>query len=262
MATSNSQTKLKLAATMLFLAAAGIAFADVTTNKIFAARAESGFHSTQTRFQSDENNSTNAWQFARACFDFADFATNDTGRAALAKQGIAACRRIIAREPKIAAAHYYLAMNLGQLARTELLGALKLVKEMELEFRTAASLDARFDHAGPERNLGLLHREAPGWPASVGSKRKARTFLEQAVKLAPDYPENHLNLIESYLKWKEPDHAKLELNALDSLWSKAQTNFTGEKWEQSWADWSSRRDDARKKIGAASESAKPSKNSR
>ena len=65
-------------------------------------------------------------------------------------------------------------MNLGQLARTELLGALKLVKEMEREFKTAADLDKQFDYAGPERCLGLLYRDAPGWPASIGSRRKAR----------------------------------------------------------------------------------------
>ncbi len=76
--------------------------------------------------------------------------------------------------PNSAPAHYYLAMNLGQLARTEFLGALKLVREMEREFKTAAELDAQFDFAGPERSLGLLYRDAPGWPVSIGSKRKAR----------------------------------------------------------------------------------------
>ena len=47
------------------------------------------------------------------------------------------------------AGHYYLAMNLGQLARTEMIGALKIVKEMENEFEIAADIDPRFDHAGP-----------------------------------------------------------------------------------------------------------------
>jgi len=233
---------------MLFLATAGIAFADVTTNNVFGARAEAEFFQAQKQFRSDTNNSANAWQFARTCFDFADFATNDAERAAIAGDGIAACRQLIAHEPKSAPAHYYLGMNLGQLARTELIGALELVREMEREFKTTASLDKHFDYAGPERNLGLLYREAPGWPASIGDKRKARSFLEQAVKLAPDYPENILNLAESYLTWNEPDHANKELNALDSIWSKAQTNFTGEAWEQGWADWSTRRDDLRRKL--------------
>jgi hypothetical protein len=36
------------------------------------------------------------------------------------------------------------------------------------------------------------------------------------------------------------------LKTLDTLWPSAQTNFTGEAWERSWNDWSTRRDAARK----------------
>lgn len=263
MATFNSRpgrpTSLKLAVAGLFLLTGFLLVAGEDQKKIFAARAETEFHLTQMLFQSDPSNATNAWQFARASYDFADFATDDVERATIAVQGIAACRQLVARAPKIAAAHYYLAMNLGQLARTELLGALKLVREMERDLKTAADLDTQFDFAGPERNLGLLYRDAPGWPASIGSKRKAKTCLEQALKIAPDYPENHLNLVESYLKWRESDAAKLELAALDSLWPKAQTNFTGVAWEQSWDDWTTRRDAARKKLEDISAPVKPPK---
>ena len=258
MATLNSEAgyaiKWKFAAA-IFLAAGGTVLADSANagqNKIFAARAETEFHRAQIQLQSNTNDATAAWQFARACFDLADAATNDTERAALARQGIAVCRPLIAREPQSAPGHYYLGMNLAQRARTELLGALKTVKEMEREFKTTADLDEAFDHAGPARNLGLLYRDAPGWPASIGNKRKARAFLEQAAKLAPDDPENSLNLLESYLRWKDHDNAAGELKRLDALWPKAQTNFTGAAWEQSWGDWSMRRDAAREKIGAIS----------
>jgi tetratricopeptide (TPR) repeat protein len=246
------RTKCKLAAAIFFLFAAAILFADDAPNKKFAARDEAAFQRTQTQFQADPENPTNAWRFAAACYDFADFATNDTQRAAIALQGIAACRQLIARDPKSAPAHYYLGMNLGQLARTELLGALSLVKEMEREFKTAEALDEHFDHAGTAHNLGLLYRDAPGWPASIGNKRKARDWLEHAVKLDPDYPENHLTLAESYLQWDDADRAKLELNALDSVWSKAQTNFAGAAWEQSWDAWSTRRADVRRKLAEIS----------
>jgi hypothetical protein len=251
MATLNSEpgraTKWIFAAGILILTA-GIILANEAQWKASAAFAGSEFQRAQTRFQSDTKNPTNAWQFARAAFDFAEFSTNDTQRADLARQGIAACRALVARDPKIAAGHYYLAMNLGQLARTEFLGALRLVREMEREFQTAAALDARLDHAGPERNLGLLYREAPGWPVSIGSKRKSRPFSEQAVQLTPDYPENHLNLIESYLKWDEPVAAKKELHALDVIWPAARTNLTGEKWAHSWDNWSMRRDAAHQQL--------------
>jgi predicted Zn-dependent protease len=92
-----------------------------------------------------------------------------------------------------------------------------------------------------------LYLQAPTI-GSIGSKRKAREFLERAARLAPDYPENHLNLAEAFLQWNEPDHAKVELNALAAGWSKAQTDFTGEAWAQSWDDWSRRRAAAEKNL--------------
>lgn len=225
-------------------------WADEAQRKLFTARAGAEFQHAQARFRADPANPTNAWQFARAAFDFAEFSTTDAARAALANQAIAACRQLLARDPKSAAAHYYLAMNLGQLARTEFLGALKLVKEMEREFKRAGELDARFDYAGPERNLGLLHRDAPGWPASIGNQRSARYYSEQAARLAPEYPANHLNLVETYLLWDERAAAQRELQALDALWPAARTNLTGERWEPNWSDWSARRNAARQKISA------------
>jgi tetratricopeptide (TPR) repeat protein len=256
MATFNSKprraAKGRLAA-VFFILAGGIMLASEEQTKNSAAFAKKEFGRAQIQFQSDAKNPTNAWQFARAAFDFAEFSTNDTERAALANQGIAACRPLVAREPKLAAGHYYLAMNLGQLARTEYLGALALVKEMEPEFQKAGELDPQLDHAGPKRNLGLLYRDAPGWPVSIGNPSKAQSLLKQAVKLAPDFPENHLHLIESYLKWNETDDAKRDLRVLDAIWPAARTNLTGAKWEQSWDNWSTRRDAARKKLLATPE---------
>jgi hypothetical protein len=266
MATFNSAPshapKCKLAATIVILAAMGIAFAGEALNKIFAARAEAEFHRAQIEFQSNTNVSATAWEFARACFDFADFATNDAERVVIARQGIAACRQLIVREPESAPAHYYLAMDLGQLALTKTLGALKIVREIEHEFKTAAGLDEHFDYAGPERSLGLLYRDAPGWPVSIGSRYKARQWLERAAELAPHYPENHLNLVESYLQWHDQTSANRELEALDMLWPGARTNFVGEAWERSWDDWSVRRDAARKRLGEISRPLNSPKNNR
>ena len=77
--------------------------------------------------------------------------------------------RRIARESNSAPAHYYLGMNLGQLARTKGLAALRLVSQMEHEFTRARELDEQLDWAGPDRNLGLLYRDAPAI-GSVGSR--------------------------------------------------------------------------------------------
>src|SRR6185369_16884080 len=163
----------------------------------------------------------------------AEYATNATERVIIADQGIAACRRLLARNSNSGPGHYYLAMNLGQVACTKSLGALKLVDEMEREFKAARQLDEHLDFAGPDRNLGMLYYKAPAF-ASVGSRSKARLHLQRAVEVSPDYPGNRLNLIDAYLKWADNNGATRELKALEKLWPKARTNLTGEAWAESW----------------------------
>jgi hypothetical protein len=206
----------------------------------FLKRAERNYRQARERYQANTNDSEAAWQFGRACFDRADLARDDDERESIAKEGIAACRQVTAREPKLAAGHYYLAMTLGQLAQTKSLGALRLVGEMEREFKTARELDGKWDYAGPDRNLGLLYLEAPGWPASIGSRSNARKHLARAVELAPDYPENRLCLLEAFLKWEDRKNLPRELKATGDLLSRARKEFSGETWEQSWEDWDKR----------------------
>ncbi len=138
-------------------------------------------------------------------------------------------------------------MNLGQLARTKSLGALKLVGEMEREFLSARGLDDQFDYAGPDRNLGLLYRDAPVI-GSVGSRSKARKHLQRAVEVAPAYPENRLNLIEACLKWGDRPGASRELKALEEAWPRARRELAGQNYTDSWADWEARLKNARKKT--------------
>ena len=213
----------------------------------FAARAREMFAAAQKRLGAEPTNAVAAWEFARACYDCAEYATNNTERALLAKQGITTCRRALTLDAGSAPAHYYLGMNLGQLARTKSLGALRIVDEMEREFKAARQLDEHFDFAGPDRNLGLLYLQAPAF-ASVGSRSKARQHLQRAAQLAPDFPENRLNLAEAYLKWADTDRAARELKTLDKLWPIAHTNLTGAAWAASWFDWEARLKRARQKI--------------
>ena len=231
-----------------FLLLAGLGLATIRCGAVDAGstghahlldRAQQVFNAAQKRFSSEPTNTTAAWEFARAGFERAEFSTNNAERAALAVLGIDACRQALARDAKSAPAHHYLGMNLGQLARTKLLGALKLVGEMERAFKTAAALDEQFSHAGPDRCLGLLYYEAPVI-GSVGSRTKARKHLERAVELAPGFPENRLNLAEAYLKWREKKSLERELDALEKLWPAARTNFAGADWETAWLDWSPR----------------------
>lgn len=199
----------------------------------FEARHRASYLAAKTNWLATPAQAAPAWRLARATFELAEFATNDTQRAQLADEGIRAARTALEHEPGNAPAHYYLGLNLGQLARTQLLGALKLVNEMERHFKMAAELDPHLDHGGPDRNLGILYREAPGWPASIGSRSKARKHLEKAVQLHPDFPPNQLELLQAHLDWKERRHAEQVLPRVRSCMAGMDTKFSGEQW--AWA---------------------------
>jgi hypothetical protein len=230
-------------ALILLALTAGTAPGETASHRIFAVRAEKEFIRAQNQFAAHPGDAAAAWQLGRASYDWADFATNMTQRADVAQTGIAACRQLVARTPQSAPGHYYLAMNFGQLAEAEApsLAAYKLVHDIEHEFKTAAELDDQYDFAGPPRGLGLLYRDAPVWPLSIGSKRKAHECLDRAAALAPDFPENQLNLAETHVRWHQLAEAETALKKLEALWSAARNRLAGEAWEPSWEDWTARR---------------------
>ena len=212
-----------------------------------AEQARTKFEDAQKAFNQQPKNLELAWKFARACFDLAEFSTTKDERASLAQQGVDACQQALVTDTNSAPSHYYLGLNFGQLARTRSFGALKLVDQMEHEFTTAARLDASFDFGGPDRSLGLLYRDAPTI-ISIGNRSKSREHLRKAVELAPEYPENRLNLIESYLKWGDRAGARRELTALEQIWPKAKEKFTGPAWSSTWVGWEAQLQTMKKKV--------------
>lgn len=205
-----------------------------------ANRALKAFAELRKAWNTAPTNVLVAWQFGRSGFEWAEFATNDDDRATIACEAIAACRRAVEISPTNGDAHYYLAMNLGQLARTKSLGALKLVREMESCFKRAIELQSTVDHHGAHRSLGVLYFEAPGWPASIGSKKHAREHLAKAAELEPEFPENRLCYLEALADWKDVKLLEKELPDVAAVLSVARSRLCGEEWALSWMDWDSR----------------------
>lgn len=212
-----------------------------------SGQARKAYEQAKKELQEDPANAKAAWQFARTTFDLADAVTTKSERADFAQQGIKASTQALEKNPNAAPLHYYLGLNQGELARTKTLGALKLVDQMEREFLKAIELDASFDYAGPDRSLGLLYRDAPAL-ASIGSRVKARAHLARSVELAPLYPENRLNLIESELKWNDRKSARRDLKLLEDSWPAAHAQFAGPAWSASWTDWESRLDKIKRAL--------------
>ena len=206
----------------------------------FRTRTLQNYEAAKSNYLANGFSEKAALAFGEACFDWADFARNDEQRAQLADEGISAMREALLNHPKSAGGHYYLGLNLGQLARTKTLGALPIVREMEKTFKASIALDPRFNHAGAHRSLGLLYFEAPGWPTSIGSNSKAREHLKKAVELAPTHPENHLCLMEAYVKWKDRKELAEAITRYRKLLPQARERYSGEQWIYAWNDWDER----------------------
>ena len=216
----------------------------------FLARAEKDFQAAEKLAAARPVAVSNLVQLARAAFDAAEFTDDDDRREEFATVGIEAARSAIGRESTNAGAHYWLGMDLGQLARTKTLGALKLVREMEKEFHRTLELDAHYDYAGANRSLGYLYRDAPGWPTSIGNKKKAREQFEQAVKLHPEFPDNQLGLVESFEKWADRQNFEKQFKVAERVMAEAEKKFTGYYWEPSWSDWKKRFAELKRKSGS------------
>jgi tetratricopeptide (TPR) repeat protein len=197
------------------------------------------FRKAQTVYQAGRTNFEAVCAFARAAFEWADV-TDDRERPSIAESGIEAARTAILLKPARSEGHYYLGLNLGQLARTKSLGALRIVREMEQEFKKAIEIDPKFDFSGAYRSLGMLYAEAPGWPASIGNRAKGRDTLQKAVDLHPEFPDNQISLAEAWLKAGNRRGLEARIPEMQKQIDAARKLFTGSEWSSSWTDWDKR----------------------
>lgn len=65
------------------------------------------------------------------------------------------------------------------------LTALKLIKAAKQDLEQAILLDPTALEGSALTSLGVLYHKAPGWPVSFGSRKKAKTLLQQALKVSP-----------------------------------------------------------------------------
>ena len=205
------------------------------------AHADARLKEAREKFHAATQPDESASQLGSACFHRAEFAEDNKKREALANEGIDACRRLIAVQPNGAAGYYYLGMNLGQLAKANSTwAAWRMVKDIEGAFEKARDLDAKYSNAGPDRSLGLLHYHKHIEAPIFYGKDKAREHLERAVRLAPDYPANRLNLLEAYIKWGDAAGINSQRAALRKLLPKARKEFSGDEWATDWLEWDKR----------------------
>jgi tetratricopeptide (TPR) repeat protein len=141
-----------------------------------------------------------AWKAARACAWLADDGYDDQAkRAHFSARGMDYAKAAIGANAKGVEGHYYSGLNSGLQATTRTIGAKFMVPSIRDAWKKAMELDATFDHGGPPRALGSLYAQAPPWPASIGDSELGVKLLQQALAIAPDFPQNALLLGEGLI---------------------------------------------------------------
>lgn len=148
------------------------------------------------------------WKLARVFFLLARRLENNTQRVEAASKGVRHARAAVSADEGKVEGHYYLALNLAQIAEAE--SRLSLVKPMVAVAERAAAIDPSYDLAGPLVFLGKVYLTAPAWPVSIGSVEKAIPLLERALELAPR-PLTRLFLGQAYYEGDREDEARRQL---------------------------------------------------
>jgi tetratricopeptide (TPR) repeat protein len=116
-----------------------------------------------------------------------------------ATRGKGYANRCIEIKPGEAGCYYWRAVNTGLYYQARVIGYQKGIKQMLVDCEKIIELgQPQYDKAGPYRIQGEIYSRLPqtaGHPDSViRDLDKAEELLQEAVKLAPNYPENRIAL--------------------------------------------------------------------
>jgi tetratricopeptide (TPR) repeat protein len=172
------------------------------------------------------------WQAARTTAWLGDELYDDkTKRQHFSGRGIEYAKAAIELDPKRVEGHYYSGNNLGLAASAKLVGAKFMVPSVRDAWKKAMAIDGCYDHGGPPRNLGELYAKAPPWPASIGDPDKGVELIGQAMKCAPDWPQNNLFLGDALVAAEKYDEAKKQYQIVIDAQPRPEDQHFLPKWK-------------------------------
>ena len=124
--------------------------------------------------------------------------------------------RAIDLQPDSAVSYFYRGLCRGKQGEMKgIWASLGIIEPFQEDMKKAVELDPKVNHAGPHRALGKLYLELPFFLG--GDSDKAVFHLKEAVRLAPDYAENHLGLAQILVKKNNSTQARESLHKLIQL---------------------------------------------
>ncbi|MBI2341271.1 MAG: tetratricopeptide repeat protein [Deltaproteobacteria bacterium] len=137
--------------------------------------------------------------------------TDKQHKAKLALDGIANAEECIMKTPEEAACYYYHAINTGIYFGVHVIGYQDGLKTMISDCKKVIKLNDKFDHAGAYRILGKIYTDVPEMTMTKNgitkNLEKAISYLQKAVQIDANYPENHIYLADAYFESGKKEEA-------------------------------------------------------
>lgn len=123
------------------------------------------------------------------------------------EDGLVHANRAVELDDEHPEAHYWKGVLMGRIGEERgILQSLFMVGDIMRALERTLELDP--EHGGAHLLASQVYRKAPGWPLSVGNRKKALEHALEAVRLNPNATNRVLNLAEAYLNDRQRDKAR------------------------------------------------------
>jgi tetratricopeptide (TPR) repeat protein len=157
-----------------------------------------------------------------------------------ALHGVSVSEQCLMRKPEEPGCYYYRAINTGLYHEVKIVGYQNGVKRMIDDCNKVIMLEPKYDHGGAFRILGQIYTKLPqtaGRPDSiVRDLDKAEEYLEQAVRISPNYPENYIFLSETLVEKDKYNEAKEALDTAKGLSPNWRHDSAYSSWQETIKD--------------------------
>lgn len=150
------------------------------------------------------------WRIARIMYYIGTHTEKKKDKKKIFSQGVYYAERAVEAEPEKPDGYYWLAVDNGKVGETRgVLKSLSLVKPIKRALNKVIELDRAYEEGGADRVMGRVFFKLPG--IAGGDKDKSLEHLLKSVEYGPNDAMTRLYLAETYLKKKEKEKARAEL---------------------------------------------------
>jgi len=147
------------------------------------------------------------WRMARAGYWIGDHTPDKAAKRRVFEMGIYHARKAVQLGPDRPEGHFWLGVNYGVYGEAKgVLKSLSLVKPIKECMRRTLELDPGHDLGGPDRVLGRVYYELPGFAG--GSKKRSLEHLLKSLEHGPDVGLTYIYLADTYLALDQVDKAR------------------------------------------------------